>query len=328
MTVLVAGGTGFVGSALCADLVTAGHDVLCLSRSGQAPPGTTALVGDVTRPSFGLDRASLERVRRQVTHIVLSAGSVDWGIGPSATMSIHGAGTDNALALARSLANLERVVLVSSVLVMGKARRPVANRDLHVGQDFRNWYEYGKYLAEAQVRSSGLPYRVVRFGPVLGGPLPWGVGPSGGMLAAVPLLVQGYPVHLARGGRFPAYVCDVTTAAAVLAAALDAPQGDNIWTWFDPSLPTLSDVFVALTTPWNVLPRIVDAPVIGRLGRAVAGRLATPRELFAYAEPWLDLAPEILAPVPQPWPEPSPNYLAQTAIFYRQRLARSGMAGV
>ncbi|OYR81823.1 hypothetical protein DJ72_10255 [Halorubrum distributum] len=49
MKVLVAGGTGFIGSYLCRALADDGHAVTALSRSPEeAPEGVTGVTGDVT----------------------------------------------------------------------------------------------------------------------------------------------------------------------------------------------------------------------------------------------------------------------------------------
>ena len=49
MEVLVAGGTGFIGSYLCRALAEGGHDVTALSRSGgETPDGVDVVTGDVT----------------------------------------------------------------------------------------------------------------------------------------------------------------------------------------------------------------------------------------------------------------------------------------
>ena len=49
MNVLVAGGTGFIGSYLCRALAESGHDVTALARSGgETPEGVDVATGDVT----------------------------------------------------------------------------------------------------------------------------------------------------------------------------------------------------------------------------------------------------------------------------------------
>lgn len=51
MKIVIAGGTGFLGRALCAALVADGHEVVVLSRSAQArvPAGTRAVTWDLDR---------------------------------------------------------------------------------------------------------------------------------------------------------------------------------------------------------------------------------------------------------------------------------------
>ena len=201
-------------------------------------------------------------------------GSVDWGGGPRLAMELHQQGTRAALRFAASCPRLEKFVHLSSVLVLGRRARaaPIVD-ELELGQSFRSWYEYGKFLAEREVRASSLPWRAVRVG---GSSAPTGTcAPSlkHGIMAVSRLLLRGYPMHLENHGRFPCYPIDVMVAGEVLArAALDDGCGD-VWTYFDHENPSLAEVLTRLCSPWGVVPRIVDLPG-GQRALAPAGGAA------------------------------------------------------
>lgn len=313
MKVLVVGASGYLGGAICTRLEEAGHEVVALSRSGA---GTAArrLRGDVTRPHLALSGGELEEVRAEVTHIVSAFGSVDWEAGPDTATRVHAAGTRNVLDLARTCERLTGVVHVSSLLVFGRARGRVGNRDLYVGQTFRNWYEYGKYLAESHVRDApDVPSTIVRFGPVLGPPAePGGLSARHGLLAAVRPLLQGFPMHLRDCGEFPSFAGDLTGAAEVVLRAVTAPAKGETWSWFDPRRPSLAEVFRAVCRPYGCVPRIVDSSTVGRLQRVLAPRIGVPQAVLDYAEPWFDLDPGVLDALPGGPPGCTPGYLEAT----------------
>ncbi|SFQ03094.1 Nucleoside-diphosphate-sugar epimerase [Amycolatopsis arida] len=316
MNVLVVGGSGYLGAGITQACLRAGARVRVVSRRGTAAAGE-GVRGDVRRPRLGLPADVLARVRAETTHAVLCFGPVSWATGPGEALETHDAGMRTVLAFLRELPALEQAVHVSSLLALGRAKGRVTNRELYTGQRFRNWYEYGKYRAERLVRdamSAGAPpIGVVRFGPVLG-PDPRGGRPDTehGLPAAFPHLLAGYPVHLGRRGDFPCWVTDVHSAAEVVVTALRAPIGRRTWTWFDPALPTLREVFIEVCRPWGTVPKIVDAGPLGRLTRLLGERVGTVPELVDYAEPWFDLDPAVLREIPEPWPTPEPDYLGAT----------------
>jgi nucleoside-diphosphate-sugar epimerase len=313
MNVLILGGSGYLGSAIAQTCERAGAEVRVLSRSGTAAAGE-AIRGDVRLPRLGLSSATLAKVRKETTHVVLSFGSVSWTSGPGEVMETHSSGMKSALAFLRELPQLQQAVHVSSLLALGRAQGRVTNRELYTGQKFRNWYEYGKYCAERHVRDTpDLPLGIVRFGPVLG-PDPRGgrPGTKHGLPAVFPHLLAGYPVHLDNRGDFPCWVTDVSSAAEIVLKALETPIERATWTWFDPSMPTLGEVFTEVCRPWGTVPKIVDAKPLGRFTRFFGERLGTPRELAEYAEPWFDLDPAVLHDIPGPWPVPEPDYLGET----------------
>ena len=320
MKVLVVGASGYLGSSVAVACERAGHPVLALSRRGHCASGT-AIVGDVRRPDLGLPPEQVRRIRDEVTHVVLCFGSVAWNCGPSEAVEVHSGAMLGTLRFLSGLPGLRRVVHVSSLLVLGRAQGRVSNRDLYVGQRFRNWYEYGKYCAERHVRDAvDLPARIVRFGPLLGlDPRGLPVDTSTGLPAALPYLLAGYPVHLAQRGEFPCYVGDVAAAAEVVVRALTEPgDGTSTWSWFDPRMPTLAEVFREVCRPWGVLPRIVSARPWGALTRLLADRVGAMPELADYAEPWFDLDPGVLDEIPGGAPAGDPDYLAETGRALRQ----------
>ncbi|WP_239380785.1 MULTISPECIES: SDR family oxidoreductase [unclassified Frankia] len=325
MKLLVVGGSGYLGRAVAVAADRAGAQTLSLSRSGYHPAGPgaagTGLVGDATRPGFGLSGAALEEVREEVTHVVLAFGSVRWDCPPSEALAVHDTGMRTVLASLRQLRALTRVVHVSSLLVLGRAEGLVGNRELFVGQRFRNWYEYGKYCAERRARDAGdLPVNIVRLGPVLGAP-PAGLAldTSHGLLAALPYLLTGGPVHLDRRGHYPCYVSEVGSAAQVIMNALNAPSTGQTWSWYDPDLPTLAQVYTDLCAAWGRIPRLVDVPALRPVLRLASRRVGVIPELLDYSRPWFELAPDILSDLPGDRPVSGGDYVTTTGRHLRDR---------
>jgi nucleoside-diphosphate-sugar epimerase len=308
MRALVIGGTGFVGSAVVRAFEQRGIDVVTLSRSGDAFAGE-GVRGDVQAHNLGVS----SELCSSITHVVSAFGSVDWGAGPRVAMELHQQGTRAALRFASQCPRLEKFVHLSSVLVLGRrsAGPPIVD-ELELGQSFRSWYEYGKFLAEREVRASSLPWRAVRVGGVVGANRDVAPSLAHGIMAVVPALLRGYPLHLEDHGRFPCYPIDVMVAGEVLVrAALDDGCGD-VWTYFDHENPSLADVLTRLCSPWGVVPRIVDLPVVNALSRLLAERLGTPRETLEYTEPWPEIPVEVMNLLPADLPRCPRGYIEAT----------------
>lgn len=318
MKVLLVGGSGWLGGAASALLADEGWDVVTLSRGGGSGIDS-GVRGDVRADRLGLSVNEARRVADGLTHLISVFGSVDWELGPRGAVDLHLNGTRNVLRFAERCARLERVVHVSSVLALGRCTGRVGDRELELGQSFRNWYEYAKHVSEIEVRSRDtLPRRIVRLGPVIGRSHTGGPSPTKGLLAPLPYLLRGYPAHLDQGGRFPVYVSDITTAAAVLSAALTDDARGLTWTWFDAALPTLADVFTALCRPWHMVPRIVDVPALQRVERCVAARLGLPPAVLDYGLPWVDIDPRVLDRLPPGLPSHPLGYIEATAAALKE----------
>ncbi|GIH24375.1 epimerase [Acrocarpospora phusangensis] len=119
--VLVTGGAGFIGSALCERLLGDGHRVVCadnFSTGRQAniahlltEPGFQLLTQDVVEPF------DVPGPLDQIFHLASPASPVDYQRLPLETLRTGSAGTDNVLALAR--AKNARFLLASTSEVYG-----------------------------------------------------------------------------------------------------------------------------------------------------------------------------------------------------------------
>lgn len=326
MKALVLGGSGYIGAAVAERLVGAGVDVVCLSRSRRPPIGRS-VTGDVAQRNFGLRAADAAELRQGLTHIVSCFGSVDWKLGPRGAMETHGQGMRSVIRFASECPDLERLVHLSSVLVLGRTRGRVGNRELDVGQGFRSWYEYGKFVAEKTLRdeADGLPWRAVRVGPILGTSSPVAPTADDGIAALVPTLLRGYPIHMDGCGEFPSYAGEVGPAADMLVAAATSAEGGRTWTWYDPERPSMAETLTRLCAPWGVVPKIVDVPPLRSVSRAVSRRLGIPRSVVNYGDRWADIDPGVLDELPVPPAACAPEYIEATGVALRNRAGRAVM---
>ena len=150
MKILVTGGGGFLGRALCRGLVQRGHEVVSFNR-GLYPVldrlGVRQLRGDLA------DRDAVVAAAQgceAIFHNAAKAGA--WG----SYDSYHRAnvvGTDNVLAACRTY-RIDRLVYTSSPSVTHRATHPVAGGsadDVPYGEGFKAAYAATKMIAEKAV---------------------------------------------------------------------------------------------------------------------------------------------------------------------------------
>jgi NADH dehydrogenase len=199
-TVLVTGGTGFVGRAVVAALLRRGHRVRCLVRPGStrrlaALPGATAVPGDVTEPR-GLPEALAGA--EAVVHLV---GIIREQPGRGVTFArLHTEATGNVIAAACG-SGVRRIVHMS-----GLGTRPEA----------RSRYHQTKWAAEQAVRESGLDWTIFRPSVIF--------GPGDGFVSLLARLVRWCPVVPVVGdGRNRLQPVAVGDVAESLARAVERP---------------------------------------------------------------------------------------------------------
>ena len=178
--VLLTGATGFVGREILSRfLEREDHHVFALVRAenddeaaGRLPvhERLTAVAGDIEEPGLGLDEATAELLRHQVSVVLHCAASVSFDLPLEESRSVNVEGTRRMLDFARSCARLERFSYVSTAYVAGEPGRLFREDELAVGQRFRNPYERSKFEAELALRSEGadLPLQILRPSIVVG----------------------------------------------------------------------------------------------------------------------------------------------------------------
>ena len=200
-TVLVTGGTGFVGRSVVAALLRRGHQVRCLVRSGSAhrladQPGATAVPGDVTDPG------SLPAALAGSEVLVHLVGIIRERPGHGVTFDrLHTDATRNVAAAARG-SDIRRVIHMSALGTQSEAR---------------SRYHQTKWAAEQALRESGLDWTIFRPSVIF--------GPGDGFVSLLARLVRWFPVVPVIGdgrNRFqPVAVGDV---AESFARAVERPR--------------------------------------------------------------------------------------------------------
>ncbi len=217
MDVLVAGGTGFVGTALCAELDRRGHTVTALSRSPEGadlPDAVETVAADATD-----HEAVLSHVEGQDAVVNLVALSPLFT--PPDGLTHHGVhvGATEATVEAAEAADVDRYLQLSAI---------------GADPDGDTEYSRAKGLAEQVVRESTLDWTIVRPSIVFG---------DGGEFIPFLKRVTPGPVKALPGGgttRFqPIWVEDLV---AILGDALADQHVGNTYELGGPEVYTLADI--------------------------------------------------------------------------------------
>jgi len=156
MHILVTGGGGFLGQALCRKLVARGHQVTSFSRGhypALAALGVTQIQGDLADAEAVMAAASGIDT---VFHNAAKAGI--WGD----YASYHAAnvtGTDNILSACRAHA-ISRLIYTSTPSVTHRASHPVEGGSADTvpyGEHLKSAYAHSKRLAEEKILAANTP---------------------------------------------------------------------------------------------------------------------------------------------------------------------------
>jgi thioester reductase-like protein len=187
-TVFLTGFPGFLGSALVERLLArydAGDEIACLvqatyreaaeSRAAalldDAPGDTDTLPalrlyeGDITEAGLGLDAETADRLQSETAEVYHLAAVYDLGVSETVGRAVNVRGTEHVLDFAEACPDLDRFQYVSTCYVSGRYDGVFTEEMLREGQNFNNWYEATKFLAEVEVQrrmAAGLPATIYR----------------------------------------------------------------------------------------------------------------------------------------------------------------------
>jgi dihydroflavonol-4-reductase len=206
MTTLVTGATGFVGSHVARQLVSAGQSVRALVR----PASNLDALGGLHLECFQgdlRDASSLERAMQGVRRVFHVAADYRlWTPQPEEIYENNVEGTRKLLAAAQR-AGVERIVYTSTVATIAVPRHgALPNEDTHATLDeMIGHYKRSKFLAEqvaVEAAAAGVPVVIVNpTAPV--GPWDWKPTPTGCIILDF------------LKGKMPAYVDTGLNVAAV-----------------------------------------------------------------------------------------------------------------
>jgi thioester reductase-like protein len=131
------------------------------------------IIGDISRPLFGMEKGIYDQVSSQCTHIIHCAGNVRMNLSIEDARKCSVDSAKNVVALAKVCKknnNLEKIEFVSTVGVGGDLSR-LPETWISEKREFHNTYEQAKAEAEDYIRDlveTGLPLTVHRPSMVVG----------------------------------------------------------------------------------------------------------------------------------------------------------------
>ena len=279
--VLVTGAAGVLGWPLCLELARRGNPVLMMVRRNrrrnvrervdalmteqpQVARQLRLLVGELAEDGV-LEARGRERALRDVHTIFHCAAVTDPAADRALAYRTNVDGTVALLALAREVVDLRRFVHVSCTSVAGGHRGLWTEDMLLEGQPFAGACAESKLVAERRVRTSGLPYTILRPSQLVGPRLD---SPNGiTHLLRLLLRFASLPAPLRRLPLAPfgsEAVVDAVPVSWVVAASLAIWQLDEAvggtFHLNDPHAPTLRAFLERVCPLLDIAPPRVDLP--------------------------------------------------------------------
>ena len=229
MSILVIGGTGFIGPRLMKRLVARGQEVVCMDLNPSSPALAEAGVrvpvirGDVTQFEDVM-RAALEVKPERLINLAYGLGAGEGN--PHQVMRLDILGMDNCFEAAR-LAGVRRIVYASSIAVSGQQsnfgdRAATEDDPMYGTSQYAMHKMFNEFQARKYIKNYGMSITGVRPANVTG---PDKVRGSTDHVLIMTEAARGKPVHLPQKGlmRLLVHVEDMAEVFARVLMA-DAPR--------------------------------------------------------------------------------------------------------
>lgn len=308
---LVTGATGFIGTALCAALATAGYRVRRALRSSECANADDAVVGDIGERTDW--RGALDGVRVVVhlaarTHVLREKTAEPL----NEYRHINVAGTKTLIENAAH--RVRRFVFLSTVKVNGEstAGEPFRESDDPQPQD-----AYGKTKLEAEELLAAVAHRSGLELVILRPPLVYGPGVKGNLLRLMRLIAAGAPLPFGSIENRRSLI-GVANVADAIVACVRSPQAAGrtylVSDGEDLSTPALVRMLAA---PMQVAPRLFRCPV--GLLEAVGALVGNASEITRLTRSLEVDSSRIRAELAWVPPHPVALGLAQTGRWYNSQ---------
>ena len=266
LTILVTGGTGFIGSHLCARLLEQGNRVLCLDNN---------FTGNLDNVKELLDNPRFEWIRHDVTlpytcevdqiyHLACPASPPAYQYNPIKTIKTNVIGTLNMLGLAKR--TKARILLTSTSEVYGDPEESPQKETYwgHVNPNgIRSCYDEGKRCAESLMiayhNQCSVDIRIVRifntYGPHL--------NPNDGRVVSnfIMQALAGAPITVYGKGEQTRSFCYVDDMVSGIVALMNAPDVHTPVNIGNPQELTIADLAKRVVTLTKSSSPLVHKPL-------------------------------------------------------------------
>ncbi|MCO6440543.1 MAG: SDR family oxidoreductase [Nitrococcus mobilis] len=239
---IITGASGLVGSAVVPEVAKL-RPILSLGRSNQPIAGLNLPFIPIDLKQKNLGIADPKEVFKNAHFIIHCAADVRWNQSEQNALRSNTEATTELVGFAKRYApRLQNFIYISTafvdILQKNLDRKPSLS-------DFNNAYEYSKYLAEEEVKSSGLPFTVIRPSIVMGRQSDGAVSRFLSIYQLVYLYNQNLLPFLVGDGDAHLDIVSLDTVTEAIAWSLNNPShslGKTVYACSGIHAPTLATV--------------------------------------------------------------------------------------